>query len=157
MWVSNLNIGLQSLSYLKWAPNEPYQNTGVVILWKKHNCMWDDAPVSSENYFVCRKVCIHLCCFNDWNSFWIITVPVHGLLYSNISYLQTRSCNVICLSGWFGFVPIELRIFTPVRKLPEFRLQLSSSIITSFVRFVDQVRWYRLDLINTFLKAYIVN
>lgn len=110
MWVSNLNIGPQSLSYLNWAPQEPYQNRGAVNLWQKHTFMWNDAPVSSETYFVCKKV--YLCCFNDWNSFRIITVPIHDLLYSNIPYLQNRSSYVICLFSWFGFVPIELRIFT---------------------------------------------
>jgi len=45
LWVSNLNIGPKYLSYYKWAPWEPYQIRGAVILWKKHNFMWDDVPV----------------------------------------------------------------------------------------------------------------
>ena len=112
LWVSNLNTGPQNLSYYKWAPKEPYQNRGAVVLWKTHNFMWNDVPVSSEYHFVCKKVCIHLCCFNDCNSFWIFTVPVHGLLYLNMSELQNRSSYVFWFCLVLFFVPTELRIFT---------------------------------------------
>lgn len=55
MWVSNLNIGPQSLSYLNWVPNEPAQNRGAVKLSQAHTFMWNDSPVSSKAYFVCKK------------------------------------------------------------------------------------------------------
>lgn len=62
MWVSNLNIGPQSLSFFSWVPGEPTNNDGGVELKPANNYNWNDAPDSWDRYFVCKKVCVYLCC-----------------------------------------------------------------------------------------------
>jgi hypothetical protein len=62
MWVSNLNIGPQSLSFVRWIPHEPTGNIGGVSLKSTFNYKWNDAPESYDRYFVCKKVFVDLCC-----------------------------------------------------------------------------------------------
>ena len=69
MWVSNFNIGPQSLLYYQWAPLEPYEDDGAVELWQTNNFMWNDVHENSTNYFVCRKVRSSHDNLNDGKSF----------------------------------------------------------------------------------------
>jgi hypothetical protein len=62
MWASNFNIGPQSLSFVKWVPGEPGNLIGGVTLMTSSNYRWNDVPTNELKNFVCKKVCVDLCC-----------------------------------------------------------------------------------------------
>ena len=62
MWVSNLNIGPQNLSFESWVPGQPNSHNSVVSLGPYDNFIWSDDHESFYRYIVCKKVCVDLSC-----------------------------------------------------------------------------------------------